>query len=201
MTIEVARTVLAHRLFTGISRCHQSCPAQELAQSWQATVEGRRRDVRGGARKRAAGAGARHQLVFVDRLVAALVHLRHDLPHSVRGPLFGIDCLTITRAVGEIRILLAERDRAVPGRPTLRLKTLADVFAQAKGIELRLDATEIRAHRPPASRGGRRAFVSGKKKQNTMKATVVADHRDRRDRLPDTYRAIAGLVSDRTATT
>lgn len=56
-----------------------------------------------------------------------------------------------------------------------------DVFAyaQAEGVELRLDATEIQVRRPPASRGGRRAFVSGKKKQNTMKATVIADWRGR----------------------
>ncbi|MEV7953277.1 transposase family protein [Streptomyces sp. NPDC058316] len=178
---KVNRAVLAHRLFTGISRRHLSCLAQELVQPWQATVEGRRHEVRGGARKRAAGAGARHQLVFVDRLVATLIHLRHDLPHSVLGLLFGVDRSTITRAVGEIRTLLAERGCAVPGQPSLRLKTLADVFAyaQAEGIELRPDATEIQVRRPPASRGGRRAFVSGQKKQNTMKATVVADHRGR----------------------
>lgn len=68
-----------------------------------------------------------------------------------------------------------------PARPGLRLRTLADVFAyaQAEGVELRLDATEVQVRRPPAGRGGRRAFVSGKKKQNTMKATVVADHQGR----------------------
>jgi DDE superfamily endonuclease/Helix-turn-helix of DDE superfamily endonuclease len=128
-----------------------------------------------------AGAGARYQLVFVDRLVATLIHLRHDLPHSVLGLLFGVDRSTITRAIGEIRILLAERGCAVPDRPGLRLRTMADVFAyaQAEGIELRLDATEIQVRRPVASRGGRRAFVSGKKKENTMKATVIADHRGR----------------------
>lgn len=71
--------------------------------------EGRRHAARCGARKRAAGAGARHRLVFVDRLVATLIHLRHDLPHSVRGLLFGVDRSTITRAITEIRILLAER--------------------------------------------------------------------------------------------
>ncbi|KPC81358.1 hypothetical protein ADK82_17240 [Streptomyces sp. NRRL S-4] len=52
---------------------------------WQAGAEGRRHAARGGVRKRAAGAGARRQLVFVDRLVATLIHLRHDLPHSVLG--------------------------------------------------------------------------------------------------------------------
>ncbi|MFJ9096839.1 transposase family protein [Streptomyces globisporus] len=177
----VNRAVLAHRLFTGISRHHLACLVAELAVPWQAGLEGRRHAVRGGVRKRAAGAGARHQLVFVDRLVATLIHLRHDLPHSVLGLLFGVDRSTITRAIAEIRTLLAERGCAVPDRPGLRLRTLTDVFAyaQSEGVELRLDATEIQVRRPQANRGGRRAFVSGKKKQNTMKATVIADWRGR----------------------
>ena len=177
VAIMVNRMVLAHQLFTGISQRHLACLIEELADPWQAGVEGRRHTARGGARRRDAGAGVRHQLVFVDRLVATLIHLRHDLPHSALGLLFGVDRSTITRAIGEIRRLLAERGCAVPDRPGLRLRTLPDVFAyaQAEGIELRLDATEIQVRRPPADRGGRRAFVSGKKKQNTMKATVVAD--------------------------
>jgi hypothetical protein len=52
-------------------------------------------------------------------------------------------------------------------------------YARAEGVELRLDATGIQVRRPAAGRGGRRAFVSGKKKQNTMKATVIADHQGR----------------------
>ncbi|MEE1813390.1 transposase family protein [Streptomyces sp. BE133] len=177
----LSRTVLTHQVFTGVSRRHLASLVEELAGSWQAVVEGRRHKARGGARKREAGAGARHRLVFVDRLVATLIHLRHDLPHAALGLLFGVDRSTITRAIGEIRGLLAERGCAVPDRPGLRLRTLADVFAyaQAEGIELRLDATEVQVRRPPAGRGGRRAFVSGKKKQNTMKATVVADHQGR----------------------
>ena len=73
---------------------------------------------------------------------------------------------------------MAERGCAVPDHPGVRLRTLEDVFAyaQAEGVELRLDAAEVQVRRPRAGRGGRRAFVSGKKKQNTMKA-VVADHR------------------------
>lgn len=69
---------------------------------WQARVEGRRHPARGGARRRAAGASVRHQLVFVDRLVATLIHLRYDLPHSVLGLLFGGDRSTTTRAIAEI---------------------------------------------------------------------------------------------------
>ncbi|MZE53601.1 IS5/IS1182 family transposase, partial [Streptomyces sp. SID5770] len=37
-----------------------------MAGPWQTVVEGRRHAARGGARKREAGAGARHQPVFVD---------------------------------------------------------------------------------------------------------------------------------------
>ncbi|GGV59369.1 transposase [Streptomyces spectabilis] len=119
--------------------------------------------------------------MFVDRLVATLIHLRHDLPHAVLAVLFGVDRSTVTRGLGEVRGLLARRGCAVPDRPGLRLRTLEDVFAyaQTENIELRLDATEVQVRRPVAGRGGRRAFVSGKKKQNTMKATVVADGRGR----------------------
>lgn len=177
----VDRAVLAHPLFTGISTGHLVSLVEELARPWTVAAEGRRVRVRGGVRKRAPGAGARYRLVFVDRLVVTLIHLRHDLPHAVLGVLFGVDRSTVTRAVGEVRELLAERGFAVPDRPGLRLRTVEDVFAyaQAEGVELRLDATEIQARRPVAGRGGRRAFISGKKKQNTMKATVIADFKDR----------------------
>ncbi|MEV6810444.1 IS5/IS1182 family transposase, partial [Streptomyces sp. NPDC051129] len=76
----VNRAVLAHRLFMGISQRHLACLIAELSVPWEAGLESRRHAARGEARKRAAGAGARHQLVFVDRLVATLIHLRHDLP-------------------------------------------------------------------------------------------------------------------------
>jgi hypothetical protein len=57
------------------------------------------------------------------------------------------------------------RGFAVPGKPGLRLKTLADVFAYAasQGVRLRVDGTEVQVRRPKAGRPGRRAFVSGKK--------------------------------------
>lgn len=177
----VDRTVLAHPLFTGVSMAHLASLVEELARPWAAAVEERRFQQRGGVRRRAQGAGADYRLVFVDRLLATLIHLRHDLPHAVLAVLFGVDRSTVTRAVGEMRRLLAERGFAVPDRPGMRLRTLEDVFAyaQAEGVELRLDATEVQVRRPAAGRGGRRAFVSGKKKQNTMKATVIADSQGR----------------------
>ncbi len=61
------------------------------------------------------------------------------------------------------------------------MKTLADVFAYAaaQGVKLRIDGTEVQVRRPPAGRPGRRAFVSGKKKQNTIKSTAISDGRGR----------------------
>ncbi len=48
-------------------------------------------------------------------------------------------------------------------------------YAAAQGLAVRLDGTEIQVRRPKANRPGLRAFVSGKRKQNTIKATVASD--------------------------
>jgi DDE superfamily endonuclease/Helix-turn-helix of DDE superfamily endonuclease len=123
------------------------------------------------------GAGPAHVLGFIDRVVVTLVVLRFQLPHAVLALFYGVDRATVTRAVGEIRPLLADRGFAVADRPGVRLRTLADVFAYAaaEGVELRIDGTEVQVRRPKANRPGRRAFVSGKKKQNTIEATVISD--------------------------
>jgi len=98
--------------------------------------------------------------------------------------------------VRQVRPLLAGRGYATPAGP--RLHTLADVFAYAaaRGIGLRADGSEIQVRRPMAGRPGRRAFVSGKKKQNTIKFTKISDERGRT--LADvTFRP--GRMHDQTA--
>ena len=132
---------------------------------------------RGRDRLRAEGAGPDHGLPFADRVIVTLVILRLQLPHAALAVFYGVHRSTITRAVGEIRPLLAARGFAVPGEPGLRLRTLADVFAYAaaQGVKLRIDGTEVQVRAPRADRPGRRAFVSGKKKQNTIKSTAVSD--------------------------
>ncbi|MFD7445814.1 transposase family protein [Streptomyces sp. NPDC059909] len=113
------------------------------------------------------GAGRKPKLVLFDRLLVTLVHLRHQLPHMVLAKLFEVDRSTVSAAIRQVRPLLAARGFAVPDRPGLRLKTLEDVFAhaEAESVELRLDGAETQAPRPQADRPGRRAFVSGKRKQ------------------------------------
>ncbi|MFF0413451.1 transposase family protein [Kitasatospora sp. NPDC004745] len=151
--------------------------AWELAPRWQARCESARHERRHGARRRRAGAGPKYALVFLDRLVVTLVHLRTGLSHEALGVLCNASSSSIGRAINELRPLLARRGFAVPGRPGVRLQTLADVFAyaEAENITLRIDGMETQIRRPRANRPGRRAFVSGKKKQNTIKTTTISD--------------------------
>ena len=181
MTSGWARTALSHRICTGLPRHRLGKLITELALPWQAQHQSRLQQRRGHARHRAAGAGPHHELVFTDRVIATLVILRFQLPHAALALFYRVDRATITRAVHEIRPLLAQRGFAVPGKPELRLRTLADVFAYAaaEGVQLRIDGTEVRVRRPRANKPGRRAFVSGKMKQNTKKATVITDEQGR----------------------
>jgi hypothetical protein len=173
---------LSHRICTGLPRRRLGNLIAELAGPWAAQQESRLRERRGGRdRLRAEGAGPNRELPFTDRVIATLAVLRFQLPHAALALFYGVDRSTITRAVQEIRPLLAARGFAVPGEPGLRLRTLADVFAYAasQGVHLRIDGTEVQVRRPRAGRPGRRAFVSGKKKQNTIKPTAIGDGRGR----------------------
>ncbi|MFE9259152.1 transposase family protein [Streptomyces sp. NPDC006879] len=180
-TKEWARAALSHPAFTGISHAHLGGLIEELAGPWTARCESALHERRGGKRRQQPGAGPKHDLVFTDRLLVTLVHLRTQLPHAALAELYGLERSTITRAIGEIRPLLAERGFAVPDRPGVRLRTLDDVFAyaSAEDVKLRIDGTETQVRRPRAHRPGRCAFVSGKKKQNTMKTTTISDGQGR----------------------
>ncbi len=172
-----ARAVMSHPAFCGLDRAHLGNLIEELAGPWTARCEAALRERRGRERQRAAGAGPDHQLIFVDRVLVTLVYLRLQLPHAALAKLSGVTRPTVTRAIHEIRPLLARRGFAVPQRPGVRLRTLADVFAyaEAEGVSLRVDGTEVQVRRPRAGRAGRKAFVSGKKKQNTAKTTTISD--------------------------
>ncbi|MGW0949682.1 helix-turn-helix domain-containing protein [Streptomyces sp. NPDC002623] len=107
-------------------------------------------------RRRAVGTGAKHRFVFVDRLLATLVSLRHGTTHDVLAACwFGVDRSTVTRAIGEVRPLLAQR--GCTGAPGVRLCALAEVIEHpgadsGTGIT---DGTEIRVRRPVAGRKDR----------------------------------------------
>ena len=177
MSSRWARTALSKRIFTGLQPRRLGKLVAGLAGGWMAAEESRLRERRGHERLRAPGAGPDRDLPFTDRVIVTLVCLRHQLPHAALAELYRVHRSTVTRAIGEVRPLLAARGFAVPGEPGIRLRTLADVFAyaSARGVTLRIDGTEVQVRRPRANRPGRRAFVSGKKKMNTKKATIVTD--------------------------
>ncbi|WP_415953371.1 helix-turn-helix domain-containing protein [Streptomyces sp. KLOTTS4A1] len=121
-------------------------------------------------RRRAISAGAKHKLVFDDRPPATLVVLRHGATHDVLACWFGVDRSTITRAIGEVRPLLAERGCTVA--PDIRLRTLAEVVDHlgVSGQTGIVDGTEIRVRRLAAGRKDREKFISGKNNQNAVKS-------------------------------
>ncbi|MEU9158655.1 transposase family protein [Streptomyces sp. NPDC048417] len=172
---------MAHHAFCGISRQHLGDLIEELAPRWEARCESGRHERRGGARQREIGAGPKYGLVFIDRVLVTLVHLRTGLTHAALGVIYEVGSSTIGRAISEVRPLLAARGFAVPDRPGVRLRTLEDVFAyaEAEQVTLRIDGMETQVRRPQANRPGRRAFVSGKRKQNTIKTTTISDHQGR----------------------
>ena len=118
MSSRWARAALSHRIFTGIRRRTLGKLIAELAGAvdWP-PGKSRLRERRDHERLRAAGAGPDHDLPFTDRVIVTLVYLRFQLPHAALAELYGVDRSTITRAVGEIRPLLAARGFAVPGEP------------------------------------------------------------------------------------
>ncbi|MFC8807744.1 DUF998 domain-containing protein [Streptomyces anthocyanicus] len=168
--------IISDRRITGLSVDVIAELVSEIGPLWHERHEAR---LTPRPRKRAVGAGAKHRLVFVDRLLAALVHLRHGVTHDVLACWFGVDRSTITRTIGEVRPLLAER--GYPVSPDVRLRSLADVVDHlgASGSTGIIDGTEIRVRRPAAGRKDRDKFISGKNKQNAVKTMIVTDGEDR----------------------
>jgi hypothetical protein len=168
----VRAAIISDRRITGLSADVLVELVAELGPLWCAQHEAK---LASRPRKRAVGAGAKHRLVFVDRLLATLVHLRHGVTHDVLACWFQVDRSTITRAIGRIRPLLAERGCTVG--LGVRLRTLAEVVEHlgATATIGIMDGTEVRVRRPEAGSKDRDAFVSGKSRQNAVKAMVLAD--------------------------
>ena len=112
-----ARAALSHRIGTGISRRKPGRLIEELAPAGVAQQESGLRARRGHARLRVEGAGPHHDLPLADRVIVTLVVLRFQLPHAALAVFYGVHRCTITRAVGEIRPLLAARGFTVPASP------------------------------------------------------------------------------------
>ncbi|WP_260679558.1 helix-turn-helix domain-containing protein [Streptomyces albidoflavus] len=85
--------IMSERRVTGLSTAVIADLVAELGPIWQARRDAELLDR---PRRRAVGAGAKYKLVFVDRLLATLVHLRHGVTHDVLACWFQVDRSTIT---------------------------------------------------------------------------------------------------------
>lgn len=155
MTLKWARAALSHPAFTGISRAHLADLIEELAGSWTSSCESALHHRRGRKRKRQAGAGPKHELLFTDRVVVTLVHLRLSFRTPPSPSCTASSRSTITRAIGEIRPLLAQRGFADgqgrtlwsgadrPGRmhdqTAMRTEGIAEQFRLRPGVKAEVD--------------------------------------------------------------
>ncbi|MEV6575023.1 transposase family protein [Streptomyces sp. NPDC051577] len=164
--------IISDRRITGLSSDVIAELIAEVGPLWHERHQTR---LESRPRQRAVGAGAKHRLVFIDRLLATLVRLRHGATHDVLACWFGVDRSTISRAIGEVRPLLATRGCTIAAGS--RLRTLAEVIDHlgTSGRTGIIDGTEIRVRRPAAGRKDREKFISGENKQNAVKAMVLTD--------------------------
>ncbi|MCF1646472.1 helix-turn-helix domain-containing protein [Streptomyces indiaensis] len=112
------------------------------------------------------GAGAKHKFVFVDRLLATLVNLRHGTAHDVLACWFGVNRSTITRAIGEVRPLLAQRGhRRAPGTayqvndPPVNFLVVLDLTDKPDGLAAVPACVHIRTVPGSASDPGPRTVI------------------------------------------
>jgi hypothetical protein len=132
---------VADRRVTGLSPQVLAELVAELGPRWQARQDARLADR---PRRRAVGAGARYRLVFLNRLLATLVHLRHGVTHDVLACWVRVPRSTITPAVGEVR--------QPQGRSRLHHRGRVRLPAQANGVA---DLGGQRAARPLDAPGSR----------------------------------------------
>ncbi|MFE3169446.1 transposase family protein [Streptomyces sp. NPDC059224] len=178
--------IISNRRITGLTADVIAELVAEIGPLWHERQQAR---LASRQRNRAVGAGAKHRLVFVDRLLATLVHLRHCTTHDVLACRFGVDRSTITRAIVEVR---APARRAGMHRQPRRSAAKSGRSRRSLGVTGKagiIDGTEIRVRRPAAERKDRDRFISGKNKQNAVKSPG----RRTRGRDPRRRRGYQGL--------
>jgi hypothetical protein len=127
---------LAHPAITGMTRPALDALTAALAIPAAALREAalnRRRGYR--PRQPAPGGGRRPRITLTAKLLAAILHDRHGLPHRATATLLGIRHEDTCRHTGDIRLLLRQTGNTIPPSPA-KLATLDQLYhyAAAHGI-------------------------------------------------------------------
>jgi transposase len=120
-------TALADPRLTGMTTPALDELTAQLAPTQAAQTHQRRYEQRGGARRRAAGAGARSLLTDADRVLITVLYQRQVCSQKTLSELLSINPNTIGLAIAETRQLLQEHGRdVVPA--TLRFASPAELL-------------------------------------------------------------------------
>src|SRR3954467_6424653 len=123
-----ALAVLADERLTGMTASELTELAALLAPAQAALTAQRRFEQRGGARRRAAGAGSTGLLTEADRVLVTVVYQRQLCSMNVLSDLLGVNANSIGQAIADTRALLAEHGRTITAS-TLRFAT-ADALTE-----------------------------------------------------------------------
>ena len=111
------RTRNLHRLadpqLTGMTRDELDHLAGELVADQTAQTEKRCYQQRGGARRKAPGAGAAMLLTAADRVLVTVIYLRQICSQKVLAELLAINPTSIGNAIADTRTLLEQRKRTI----------------------------------------------------------------------------------------
>jgi hypothetical protein len=121
-TLSQALSTLSDPRLTGMSHTDLAHLAGELAPDQAAQGAQRRHEQRGGARRRARGAGSQGLLTDADKVLVTVVYLREICSQKVLSELLGVNPNSIGQAIAETRQLLTEHGRSI-APITLRFAT------------------------------------------------------------------------------
>jgi hypothetical protein len=111
---------------TGMSIQEMDTVLNDLIPALAEQREQLRHERRGGERRRTRGGGAKDKLSDADRILATVLYLRKIGTHNLLAQLFGVAGSTLTRAIQEVRPLLAKSGHTIPPS-TARFRTPTDV--------------------------------------------------------------------------
>lgn len=160
------------RWLCGVSVGQFAALAAELGPVWEAE---RHEVLSARSRKRAVGAGRRHEMPFVTRLFVCLVYLRWNIGYRALGSMVGFSKDTVNRAVDECTKLLAAKGITRPdGSQVADLAQLEEALA-AVGYRAMADGTFVPVPRPGGGWAAQKAKFSGHRRRHCHTTQVVTD--------------------------
>jgi len=127
-----ALAMLGDERLTGMTADELTELTDLLAPAQAAQAAKRCNQQRGGARRRAPGAGSQGLLSNADRVLVTIIYLRQICSQNVLSDLLGVNANSIGQAIAETRLLLTEHGRVITPT-TLRFTNAPALAAFASG--------------------------------------------------------------------